>query len=214
MEKRRVKFDGKWVDVDRDDGWGDPPTWYLDFSDGSRLVVRYALEDTQLGVVQRLQKLNRDGSLDKYLLELAQTDWKCVGREDDVEKRILEHFGYTRESQVKDYARLTELNRLMVQSSGRFVQNMEIDLVHTNKNSFNQLADFEEMFGRKFTVLTENIKKLKVEAAEVQTRIVFSDRLFNGEQVGLDWSNESFLAKYWSAPGTAEFCALVGWDLS
>lgn len=165
---------GKWVNVRYNPGWGEPGEWYLQFSDGNEITIdnveAFKGQEEYLGYI----------SEDKYRDEVIWQNWAGVGNSDDVIRRVLEFVGYNDASRNSDVERL-EANKLVVfEMAQQIVDGMTLD----------GLSKVEAPVAPSFQSL---ISDAQSDAGLCLQRIHIYDSLKQGREVGIGWSNESFL---------------------
>lgn len=171
----------KWVSVRYNSGWGEPGDWHLQFSDETTVTIdnveTFKDQATYLAFL----------SADKYRDEVIRQNWSGVGNNEDVIARTLNFLGYDEASKAADEQRV-EANKLVVfEMAQQIVDGMTLEGLVAEP-----------------TLATPSVHTLITDAQQdaffCLQRIHVYDALKQGREVGIGWSNESFLRDFPDSP--------------
>lgn len=173
----------KGVHVQYNPGWGEPGEWYLHFSNREQRTIDdvSGMGPTQEAYLERL-------SADKYRDAVIESNWKNLGDADDVIKIVLEYLGYNDENRAEDVRRITFATGQLKELASNIT-----DVLDAQDFSLQRIKNDVTKFSNELNNSAEFL-----EAA--QSRIRVYDALKAGKQVGLSWSNETFIRDFPKSP--------------
>jgi hypothetical protein len=160
-------------------GWGEPGEWYVSLDDGVSLCI-----DNAEGMGGNQVEFLSNISSDEYREIYFKNNWSTVGTFDDVVRFVLEYVGYNDDNEAEDKEHLDKALATIKAFSEAVTRSLE-------PAYFNLAKSLEAT--RKFKQKLEDASA-PIEAA--QDRIRVYNELKQGNPVGRNWSNESFLRQF------------------
>lgn len=170
---------GKKVFVMFNPGWGEPGEWYLSLDGGVSLCIDN-VEGMGGNQIEFLSHIVSDEYREKYF----KNNWSTVGVSDDVVKFVLEYVGYNDDNEAEDKNNLENALARMKAFAESITRSLE-------PAYFNLSKTLEET--QKFKAKLEDVSG-PIEAA--QDRIRVYNELKQGNPVGKNWNNATFLDQF------------------
>lgn len=170
---------GKTVLVSYNPGWGEIGEWYILYPNGHRVTV-----DDMEGFAKDQYDCLLKFSDDTFREKLLRCNWETVGTNDDVVKRALESVGYDEDSRMEDEDRIQQIQQ-------------EINEVVADLTTYVNSIDFDVSGTKKKMMLLDQALQFNAEEIEtINNRMRVFDLMEEDVEVGLNWSNKTFLRDF------------------
>lgn len=174
-----ISANGKTATVSYMPGWGDPGEWHIRLGEDDEFSI--SLMPNPENQLQFLSML----AADKYILQIADNDWKEVGDEDDVIRICLEYTGYNDANRAEDEALILKTEKIIEE----IISKIRVYTMITSNLDLAELAKIVNEGNSAVNDLKDSINKL-------QKVLKVYDALKEGKPVGTGWSNETLLRDF------------------
>ncbi|MBC9705250.1 MAG: hypothetical protein H9W81_09820 [Enterococcus sp.] len=159
--------------------WGAPGQWMVHLGAESSILL-----DDVSGLRSQHEQIERYVA-DRYILQVADENWSKMGDKDDAIRLCLEYTGYGEEERARDMKVIDALKRVVDQNRKDIFE--IIGSVTIDEVSSLQSVD---------AISNEYRDDMMREIAKREEIVNAYDRLDRGEQVGIGWTNETFLRDF------------------
>lgn len=179
MYRGSISANGKTATVSYMPGWGDPGEWHIRLGEDDEFSISLMPNpDNQLQFLSRI-------AADKYILRIADNNWKEVGDEDDVIRICLDYTGYNDDNRAEDEALIAKTEDII----NEIITKIRVYTMITYNLDLNDLAKIVNEGNAAVNNLKDSIEKLR-------KVINVYDALKEGKPVGVGWSNETLLRDF------------------